>query len=319
MGCTEEDYYLGYHFEGKAALRHLFRVAASLESMVLGESQILGQLKEALQATQSYGLTVDNHLIKSFQIAFETAKKVRQETGIGSTSVSVANLGISRLKCLEVAHPLDRVVVVGRSPIALIFLQWFKKNRPNCRLIWVNRSIDKIKDAALSFSAEVISLEDFLANPCSFTHLITATASREPLFDVAFFQKQKIKSVVVDFAEPADVKVCSELASTLELIRLDGLKSEAKENAKTRRSAVMSSETIIEKALREFCLSQKEAPLIKEFSTVGPKLVETLSTALQSLPNSHQQMGIWAEKLVKKNFHESREHLKTILRNIAET
>ena len=97
FGLTEEDYYKGYHVEGKSAVRHLMRVASSLESLVIGEPQILGQLKEALNWTKEQGFPVDPSLEKTFNIAFETAKRVRSTTSIGEKPVSVATLGLQHL------------------------------------------------------------------------------------------------------------------------------------------------------------------------------------------------------------------------------
>src|SRR4051812_7667649 len=130
FGLDEEAFYKGYHLEGKSAVRHLLRVASSLESLVVGEPQILGQLKDAVRETREWGLPLDRSLESAFQLAFETAKKVRTQTAIGEKPVSVATLGLKHLQAHEDAHPLRRAVVVGRSPISVLTVQWLLKNRP---------------------------------------------------------------------------------------------------------------------------------------------------------------------------------------------
>lgn len=189
LGIGEEGFYQGYHLEGKSAFRHLLRVASSLESMVIGEPQILGQLKEALRWSKDNGIPVDPSLERAFQLAFETAKRVRSETSICDKPVSVATLGLQYLQSHEQVFPLKRAVVVGRSPINLVVVQWLLKNRPECPIVWVNRTLDALKVFSESEKVQLMSLSDFLKQPSAFefSHLFTATSSLEPLFDVGFF------------------------------------------------------------------------------------------------------------------------------------
>jgi glutamyl-tRNA reductase len=81
FGLSPDSYYQGFHFEGKGALRHLLRVASSLESLVVGEPQSLGQLKESLSWHQQKGFRLDRELERLFQLAFETARKIQSESG----------------------------------------------------------------------------------------------------------------------------------------------------------------------------------------------------------------------------------------------
>ena len=128
FGIDEDAYYRGYHLEGKSALRHLLRVSSSLESLVLGEPQILGQVKEAHRLSQSLGIPLDSSLDQAFQLAFETAKRIRTQTAIGQKPVSVAALGLQRVKSLLDSYPLTQAVVVGRSPMTQVVVQWLQKN-----------------------------------------------------------------------------------------------------------------------------------------------------------------------------------------------
>jgi glutamyl-tRNA reductase len=323
FGMSEEEYYRGYHFEGKSAVRHLLRVACSLESLVIGEPQILGQLKEALSWTQAQGLPVDVSLLRSFNLAFETAKKVRAETSIGEKPVSVANLGLEHLQRMESDFALSRAVIVGRSPINLIVLQWLKKNRPNCELVWVNRTVESLAAYPESKFVSLKRLDEFLASPHSFSHMFTATASSEPLFDSRFFAKVPGRQLVFDFAQPPDVMV-PECDCEAVVIHLEDLKDEAQQNAISRKVAVDESDCIIETALREYCLQQKQAPLMRGFSEVEPHFINELQRALGALgqdkefpPELHPKIKRWAEKLVRKNLHSSREQLRMVLENVS--
>ncbi|NBT60075.1 hypothetical protein EBT16_14990, partial [bacterium] len=148
LGLEEDVFYKGYHLEGKSAVRHLIRVASSLESLVVGESQILGQLKECLFLTKEAGLPVKNALERSFHLAFETAKKVRAETALGEKSVSVVSLGLDHLREMQERIPLEQAVVVGRGSTSISVIHWLRKNHPEVPILWVNRNLEVLDQFA---------------------------------------------------------------------------------------------------------------------------------------------------------------------------
>jgi len=320
FGLAEEDYYRGYQLEGKSALRHLLRVSCSLESLVVGEPQILGQIKEAIAWTRDQQLPLDRVLARSFQLAVETAKRARTETSLGEKPVSVASLGLQHLRSLEASYPLKAAVIVGRSAISLLVLQWLVKNRPDCPRIWVNRTVENLERFEDVRYTTVMSLFDFLKCPPPFSHLFTATSSSEPLFNSGFFEKlDGERKVLFDFAEPPDVV---DTSGRVLVIRLENLMELARENSALRSQSIEQAEVLIEQALKEHCLQQKEAPLLKDFSGVEPRFWDELDEALSEIRDfpSHEQAKLrkWAQALVKKNLHTSREHLRIILRNVSE-
>lgn len=323
VGLSEEEYYRGYHFEGKAALRHLMRVSCSLESLVVGEPQILGQIKSAMQWSKE-NLLVLPSLERAFQQAFEVAKNVRTLTTLSEKPVSVASLGLNELQKTEADFPLKRFVVVGRSPISLLVLQWLIKNRPQIPITWVNRRVEKLKEYPEATKASLMPLSDFLGSPPPFSHLVTATSSVNPLFDRGFFEKvDRDKKIVFDFAQPPDIdKAAMELTQNfVRHVHLEGLKAQAKENAEARSAAVSEAEHLIQNSLKDYCLEQKEAPLLRDFNAIEPKFLDELSQFVQLIqtefpPELQPKLIKMAEKLVKKNLHCSREHLRYLLRNV---
>ena len=300
------------------------RVASSLESLVIGEPQILGQLKEAVRWTRENSFPIDNSLERVFQLVFETAKRVRTETGVSEKPVSVASLGLNYLVSHESAFPLKRAVVIGRSPMGLIILQWLKKNRPECPITWVNRSVDKLKEYSECDGVELKNLAEFLQTPGSYSHLFTATSSREPFLNRPFFERStEPRKLVFDFAEPMDVSDDGLTTTGVTVIKLGDLQEEAHANRALRAKSVGDAEVLIDEALKNYCLQQKEAPLIRDFSDVEASFYENLSQALLELeidltPNVQAKISKWAESLIKKNLHLSREHLRAILRKISD-
>lgn len=319
LGLTEDDFYRGFHFEGKGAYRHLLRVASSLESLVIGEPQILGQLKEALRFTKENQLPLDSHLERAFHSAFETAKTVRTETKIGEKSTSVASLGLAQLKAMENEFPLGRAVVVGRSPMSQLVVQWLKKNRPATPILWVNRTVAALADLEEARGVETMALSDFLAKPVNFTHLFTATSSREPVFTAKFFEKlDGPHRLVFDFAEPVDVEISAVSQTKALVLTIKDFEAEAKKNAASRSTAIQDAEKIIEAAMRDYLRTLKETPLLKEFSSAVVALEENLTCMLEEISVEvpeplHGKIRQWSQKLVRKNLHLSREHLKEVI------
>ncbi len=324
FGIAEESYYRGYHLEGKSALRHLLRVGASLESLVIGETQILGQLKDCVKWAQESGRPIHPSLERAFQLCFQTAKRVRAETAIGVKPVSVATLGLHHLQRSEEEFPLRRAVVVGRSPISVLVVQWLLANRPQCPIVWVNRSVEALAEIPESARTERVTLSDFLASPGDFSHLFTSTASPDPVFGPGFFERLAgPQKIFFDFAQPPDIEAGPEVALKGRLLHMEDFAREARENARTREREVQGAETLIDEALRAYCREQKEAPLLKEFSAVEPRVLQELAEAVmvieQEFPEAIQpKVKRWAEKLVKKNWHRSREHLREILQRVTE-
>jgi glutamyl-tRNA reductase len=324
FGLDEEAYYQGYQLEGKSALRHLLRVGSSLESLVIGETQILGQLKDAVKASSEMGLPVHSSLERAFQLCFQTAKRVRTETAIGEKPVSVATLGLHHLRRLEPEYPLTKAVVVGRSPISLLTVQWLLENRPQCPITWVNRSLGALGAIPESAQTECVALSDFLQSPGEFSHLFTSTASTEPIFTSRFFEVLGPgKRLFFDFAQPADIERASATSAAGRLLHMEDFAAEAKENALAREREVGRAESLIDEALRLYCREQKEAPLLREFNAVEPNVLGELANSIllieQEFPEAVQpKVKKWAERLVKKNWHLSREHLKGILQRVTE-
>lgn len=322
FNLPEESFYQGYHLEGKSAVRHLLRVASSLESLVIGESQILGQLKEALSYNRQRDLPIGLSLEHSFMLAFETAKKVRSQTCLGEKSVSVVSLGFDHLRNNQEQTKLEKAVVVGRGSTSISVINLLQKHYPEVPIVWVNRNREVLDKYAEGTRLQKLSLDEFLKAPPSFSHLFTATASREPLFENSFFEKLPSAPVAVyDFAQPPDLGNIS--LESVEICRLDHLQKEAQLNRELRSQSVVEAEKIIEEALRAHLLSQKEAPVLRDFSQIEGVFEEELQRAYafieQDFPIEYQaNLKKLAEGIVRKNLHLSREHLRAVLRKVAD-
>ncbi|MCC6868138.1 MAG: hypothetical protein IT522_04885 [Burkholderiales bacterium] len=322
LGLADDAFYRGYHLEGKSALRHLLRVASSLESFAVGEPQILGQIKDALASTRAWGLPIGRDLDRAFALAFETAKKVRTLSGIGAKPVSVATLGMRRFEAFEAQWPATHVVVVGRSPISVHVLDWFAKHRPATPVTWLNRDVAKIARLPQSQRVKLGALADFVAAPTEFSHVFTATASRDPIFTGVFFESlPKRPRILFDFAQPPDIEQSAIVGASSKLVRMEDLLDEAKRNAADRARAVAAAEAILEASLREFFRAQKEAPILREFSSIEGELEAQAARALATFDPAGADPAArraWLEKVLRKHLHDAREHLRRVLRTTTE-
>lgn len=324
LGLSEEAYYHGYHFEGKAGLRHLMRVASSLESMVVGESQILGQLKDALAWTQQEAMPVSKNLVRTFHAAFNTAKIIRTETGIGSNPVSVASLGLEAMRESEAKQPFVSAVVVGRGPMSIKCLMWLKEDRPDVNLLWVNRSLSSLDAYPELVTINRMSLDNFLRNPPEFDLLVTATSSAEEIFSEKFFQGlAKIPRLVLDFAQPADVAPSLRGRTDMSLLNLEDLTRFAELNQQERTKSIQVAETYIDKALRAYCMEQKQGPLLKDFSGIELILERELESVLMEVGRDfpiefHEKLQLRLSKVFSRNLHLSREHLRSVLAKVSD-
>jgi glutamyl-tRNA reductase len=227
------------------------------------------------------------------------AKRIRTETQLGSHPISVTTLAVQKCLEKEAQYAFENVVVVGRSPIQLQVLSWLAKNRPSTKILWVNRNIEKLEQYKEFSQIEKMSLENFLQKPLKFSHLFSATSSKEIIFSKEFFNALEFKSLLIDLAEPHDIE-----ENDFETIRLQHLRELAQKNKSNRMQEIEKSEKIIEEALKQYFQSQKEAPLLKEFVKVENILIENLRSEL-------------SEKSLKKVLHHSKIHLKQVLQDVA--
>jgi glutamyl-tRNA reductase len=203
-------------------------------------------------------------------------------------------------------------------------LSWLLKEKKHSQITWVNRNIEKLKEHPESQQVNLVTLEEFCEAPISFSHLFTATASEDPVFDAPFLGKlNQEQKVIFDFAEPPDVdsEACSGLPS-IRLVRMSDLKEAAKENKDFRREEAARAEKIIEESMQEYFLEQKEAPVLREFIGVEGQFRSEMKEWLSDWQNQfpaewHSSLNKLAEHLLKKNLHLSREQLKSALRKVA--
>ena len=239
----------------EAAVRHAFRVASGLDSMVLGEPQILGQVKQAVRAAENAG-TIGSTLARLFQNTFAVAKQVRTETALGAQSISMAATSLKLAQNIFGDLARTRVLLIGVGEMVELAATYFAAQQPQAVVV-ANRTLARGEAFAERFSASAISLADLPGRIAEFDIVVTGTASTLPiigkgLIERALKARKRRPMFIVDFAVPRDVE--REVASLRDvfLYTIDDLGGIVQENVESRRAAVVEAEALVERQVGIF-------------------------------------------------------------------
>lgn len=275
QGSVSRDELLacGYIKQGSQVARHAFRVASGLESMVLGEPQILGQMKRAVLGAQ-VARTLGSTLHQLFQRTFSVAKEVRTTTAIGAHSVSLAATAVR----LAQQHFADlrgvRLLLVGAGEMMQQVAAHFASHSP-AKVVVANRSQARAQDVALRCAAQTMSLTELPQRLSEFDVVITCTASLLPIIGLgacerALTARAGRTTLMIDLAVPRDIEPEAARLPGLHLYSIDDLGLIVQDAGSKRRSAIVHAEAIIEKRVQGFVgwLDKRSAvPLIQAMNT----------------------------------------------------
>jgi glutamyl-tRNA reductase len=202
-----------YEFREREAVRHLFRVASSLDSMVVGEPQILGQVKESYTIARNVG-AASSSLDRLLQSAFSVAKKVRSETQVGSSSVSIASVAVDLARKIFGSLADKHILLVGAGKMSELAVRHLIQHGA-CNLILANRTAERSEALAARFASdkvtvEVIPFDALYAEAPRADIIITSTGAEQQIFSRShgqhFVQKRRGRPVFfIDIAVPRDV------------------------------------------------------------------------------------------------------------------
>ncbi len=249
-------------------VRHAFRVASGLDSMVLGEPQILGQMKDAVRAAADTG-TLGSTLGQMFQRTFAVAKEVRSTTEIGAHSVSMAAASVKLAETVFENLADCRVLFIGAGDMIELVATHFAARKPRHMAI-ANRTLERGARLAQQFGGEAMRLADVPQRLAEFDVVITSTASTLPIIGLGaaerMVKQRRHKPVVmVDLAVPRDIEAeVGELADVY-LYSVDDLTELVRTNSEKRQAAVEQAESIIESRVQGFLQwmdSREQVPLI---------------------------------------------------------
>lgn len=246
---------LFYCHQDQEAIRHLYRVACGLESLVLGEPQIIGQLKNAWSAAVDAG-TTGKITHRLFQRAFSASKAVRSTTGINDHPVSVAY--IATILAQQIFGDLERqtVLMIGAGEMVELCARHLRQQGVN-RLMIANRSLDRAQELARSFGAEALPLDELDARLHEADIVISSTASRSPIIQQdavrsAIHQRRHRPAFLVDLGVPRDIDATVAELRDVYLYTIDDLQQVADENLAQRRRAAEHAGDSVEGSVGDF-------------------------------------------------------------------
>lgn len=244
-----------YVHERERAVHHLFRVAGGLDSLVLGESQIVGQLKEAWQMSADAG-GVEKVLDRLFQHAFATGKRIRTKTRIGEHPVSVAYTTVMLAKQIFGDLASKTVILVGAGEMVELCGRHLH-DKGLSSLIIANRSIERARELADEFGALAVSLHDLPGVLHKADILISSTASLEPVIHAdmvktALKQRRNQPMFMVDIAVPRDIHPDVGKLGNVYLYTIDDLQKVVDENLSKRTEAAEAASSDVEESVEEF-------------------------------------------------------------------
>lgn len=309
-----------YAFPDQQAVKHAFRVASGLDSMVIGEPQILGQMKTAFATAHKNGNT-GKVLNRLFQHTFSVAKEVRTSTHIGSHAVSVAYAAVALSKQIFSDISQQSVLLIGAGET--IELTCRHLHRQGVRNITVaNRTMSRAEGLAQEFNVEIISLHELPTRLPDADMVFSSTASTLPIlgkgaFESALKKRRNKPMFVVDLAIPRDVEAEVGSLKNVYLYTVDDLEQVVTDNLESRKNAAVEAEKIVDSHSQQFMHwfnNLQSIPTIRQLRDrtrlmTGAEL-ETAKKRLQAGDDPAVVLEHFAHALSQKFMHHPTESLR---------
>ena len=295
------------------AIRHIFRVACGLDSMVLGEPQILGQLKDAYREAQQSG-TVGKQLSRLFQHTFSVAKKVRTDTKIGSSPVSVAYAAVSLAQQFFADFSRQTALLVGAGVTVELLARHLESNNIG-RLFVANRDVERARNLAGRFGGFALPLSELEGTLPEADILISSTASPETVVTLAHIKsalkaRRRRPIFAVDIAVPRDIEAAVGQLDDVYLYTIDDLDRVILEGQNNREAAAVDANRILNEEIDRYLTIERAkevAPLITTLRDQADSMREqVLAQARRRLgqgADSNEVLEYATSALMKKLLH----------------
>src|SRR5216117_2101549 len=310
-----------YSLRNADVIRHVFRVASSLDSMIIGEPQILGQVKEAYRIA-TYTGTVGMHLSALMNRAFAVAKKVRNETGISQSAVSVSYAAVELARKIFGDLTGKTVMIIGASKMGELAAKHLKRNGVSSVLV-TNRTFERAVELAQVFQGAAVPFEHFTDQMDRADIVISSTGAPHFVISKALAEqvihKRKNKPMFfIDIAVPRDIDPTVNEIDNAFLYDIDDLQQVIDANLKERMKEASRAEEIIDAEVQMFCKkmqSREVVPTIVQLRDSLEKLrrdeIERNRRHLKDLsPEQQAAVDHITKSMVNKILHPPIEHLK---------
>ncbi len=277
MAPGEITPYLYLHPQPEA-IRHAFRVASGLDSMVVGEPQILGQMKDAVRIADESG-TLGTQLHKLFQRAFSVAKEVRSTTAIGANIVSMAAAGVHLAERIFESIGQQRILFIGAGEMIELCAAHFCAHHPR-QVTIANRTLERGRALSERFSGQAIRLDELGEHLAQHDIVVSCTASPLPIIGLGMVERA-VKArrhrpmFMVDLAVPRDIEEEVGQLDDVFLYTVDDLAQVVESGQESRQAAVVDAETIIALRVQDFTAwlqSRDTVPVIRSLRDTAERM-----------------------------------------------
>ncbi|MBB3057944.1 glutamyl-tRNA reductase [Mucilaginibacter gotjawali] len=271
-------------YENREALDHLLRTSCSLESLIVGEKEILAQLRKAYDSCREAGLTGDG-LRMFMNCVVKTAKEVYTHTNISKNPISVVSLAYRKLRDLKLCTNA-RVLIIGAGETNLNLSKYLQKHKFTNFTIF-NRTLSKAKQLAADLNGEAFDLEALKSYKKGFDAIITCTSSVEPIITPEIYagllNGETDRKTIVDLAVPNDTAPEVLEQFPVNFIEVHSLNEVAKKNLQERYEELSDAEAIINDNISAFLLELKQRRIEVAMRQVPEKIKEIRNTAINSV------------------------------------
>lgn len=271
-------------FEQEEALNHLMRVSSSLESLVVGEKEILAQVRKAYEYCREKKFTGD-YLRMVMNRVVKTAKEVYTYTNISKNPISVVSLAYRKIKALKMCSN-SRILIIGAGETNQNIAKYLKKHTFTNFFVF-NRTLSKAQTLAKELGGEAFSLDELANFDKSFDVIITCTGATEPIITEEIYKKllngEDSNKLIVDLAIPYDTAPEVVKNYKVQYIEITSLQDIANKNLQERYQELINGEAIIEKNIKEFKPILKQRRVELAMKDVPKKIKEIKETALNAV------------------------------------
>ncbi len=302
-----------YEYLGEQALEHMIQVASGLDSMVLGEPQIFGQLKSAFAVAEEAG-TVGSELVRLFPRVFAIAKRVRTDTAIGENPVSVAYAAVDLAGHIFTDLGNTRALLVGAGETIDLVARHLTEAGVS-QVVVANRTLGRARELADRFGAEAVLLADIPEVLVNADIVISSTGSQLPILgkgavEHALKQRKHRPILMIDLAVPRDIEAQVGDLKDAYLYSVDDLREIVEENLKTRQDEARKADLIIAEGVREYqqeLRSRDAVDTVKAFRSQAEQLrdveIEKALRAVERGEPVEQVLNALARSLTNKLIH----------------
>lgn len=311
-----------YIHKGKQGIKHALRVASGLDSMMIGEPQILGQMKQSYQHANQLG-AIKTELRPIFEYIFSASKRIRTLSGIGINPVSVAYAAAQQIGQCFADYKSLRVLLIGSGETAALIAKYLHQQGVH-HFIVANRTLENAEKLANSFGGKTIPISNLAQYLPEADVVITATACPIPFINKALVthalqQKAQAPMFFLDLAVPRNIEANITELGQIHLYNIDDLQNKIEKGLEERRQAALHAEQLIENELSNYLQvqrSRKAKKVICDYRTQMQHLAQKeLQRALKRLSAGHCQHTVlneFSERLVNKLTHNPTTGLKQI-------